>query len=124
VARWTVVGVLCVPSAAVFMFFMSETFGGPGEDGLAVMRYDRSVETDSPLYIAFIPYELAIYPIGIPLQAVCLRAPHASNRLVCRTALGSAAVLHAFARGLVAVRSAAVPQSLPTARAVAHQDGA
>eukprot|EP00966_Prymnesium_polylepis_P240526 5562439-Prymnesium_polylepis.1 len=50
---------------------MSETFSGPGEDGLTVMRYDRSVETRSKLYITFIPYSLVmmvIYPIGIPLQ--------------------------------------------------------
>eukprot|EP00966_Prymnesium_polylepis_P211771 4904664-Prymnesium_polylepis.1 len=50
---------------------MSENFGGPGEDGLTVMRYDRSIETGSVLYAAFTPYALVmlvIYPIGVPLQ--------------------------------------------------------
>jgi hypothetical protein len=50
---------------------MSETFDGPGEDGLTVMTYDRSIETKSELYRMFIPYALAmllIYPIGTPLQ--------------------------------------------------------
>ena len=28
-------------STGIFMFFMKETFDGPGEDGVTVMRYDR-----------------------------------------------------------------------------------
>ena len=58
-------------STSIFMFFMQETFDGPGENGLTVMRYDRSVDTKSELYIAFIPYALvmmAVFPLGIPLQ--------------------------------------------------------
>eukprot|EP00966_Prymnesium_polylepis_P150052 3466339-Prymnesium_polylepis.3 len=46
---------------------MGETFGGPGEDGVTVMRFDRSIETGSALYKAFIPYALVmmvLYPIG------------------------------------------------------------
>eukprot|EP00966_Prymnesium_polylepis_P295963 6835958-Prymnesium_polylepis.1 len=46
---------------------MSETFDGPGEDGVTVMQYDRSIETGSALYMAFVPYALVmlvIYPIG------------------------------------------------------------
>ena len=61
-------------STGIFMFFMKETFDGPGEDGVTVMRYDRSIETDSALYNAFIPYALvmmALYPSGIPLQVEC-----------------------------------------------------
>eukprot|EP00966_Prymnesium_polylepis_P330596 7386223-Prymnesium_polylepis.2 len=63
------IGFLCYPgsSTTILMFFMSETFDGPGEESLTVMRYDRSIETDSGLYRAFIPYALvmmAIFPIG------------------------------------------------------------
>eukprot|EP00966_Prymnesium_polylepis_P286641 6621142-Prymnesium_polylepis.1 len=56
---------------------MSETFDGPGEDGLTVMTYDRSIETDSELYRAFVPYALImllIYPIGTPLQVASFDA--------------------------------------------------
>jgi hypothetical protein len=69
------IGFIVYPSTstAIFMFFMTETFDGPGEDGLTVMRYDRSIETDSALYIAFMPYALVmlvVFPIGIPLQVL------------------------------------------------------
>eukprot|EP00966_Prymnesium_polylepis_P250898 5801558-Prymnesium_polylepis.1 len=46
-------------STAIFMFFMSEAFEGPGEDGLTVMTHDRSIETESELYRTFIPYREA-----------------------------------------------------------------
>ena len=67
------IGFIMYPSVSttIFMFFMKETFGGPGEDGLTVMRYDRSIETTSALYIGFMPYALGmmlVYPVGIPLQ--------------------------------------------------------
>ena len=73
------IGFLVYPSTstAIFMFFMSEMFDGPGEDGLAVMTYDRSIETDSELYRAFVPYALImllIYPIGMPLQVASFNA--------------------------------------------------
>eukprot|EP00966_Prymnesium_polylepis_P327514 7383387-Prymnesium_polylepis.1 len=61
---------------------MSETFDGPGEDSLTVMTYDRSIETESELYRALVPYALImllIYPIGTPLQV-------ASNKAMTQTA--------------------------------------
>ena len=54
-------------STIVFEFFMKETFDGPGEDGLQVMRADRSIEIGSTLYTAFTPYAvimLFVYPFG------------------------------------------------------------
>jgi len=71
------IGFIVYPSVstAIFMFFMEETFDGPGEDGLTVMRYDRSIETASSLYTAFVPYALVmlvVYPIGLPLQYALL----------------------------------------------------
>ena len=50
---------------------------GPGEDSLSVMTYDRSIEMDSELYRAFVPYALImllIYPIGMPLQVASFNA--------------------------------------------------
>jgi|EP00966_Prymnesium_polylepis_P311050 hypothetical protein len=63
------IGFLVYPgvSTTIFRFFMSETFGGPGEDGLVVMRFDRSIEMQSELYKAFIPYAvimMLLYPFG------------------------------------------------------------
>jgi hypothetical protein len=77
------VGFIVYPSTstAIFMFFMSETYDGPGEDGVTVMLYDRSIETGSEFYIAFVPYALVmlmIYPIGIPFQVESIH--HDSNR--------------------------------------------
>ena len=54
-------------STIVFEFFMKETFDGPGEDGLQVMRADRSIEINSTLYKAFMPFALImllLYPFG------------------------------------------------------------
>ena len=70
------IGFIVYPSvsSAVFAFFMKETFDGPGEDHVSVMRYDRSIETESTLYRAFMPYALimlGLYPLGIPLQVGC-----------------------------------------------------
>eukprot|EP00966_Prymnesium_polylepis_P107959 2500189-Prymnesium_polylepis.1 len=82
------IGFLVYPSTstAIFMFFMSETFEGPGEDGLAVMTYDRSIETDSELYRAFMPYALImllIFPIGTPLQVALIVTPnHTASEIV------------------------------------------
>lgn len=44
--------------------------GADGEDGLTVMRVDRSIDMHSGLYKAFTVYAwlmLAVYPIGVPL---------------------------------------------------------
>jgi len=57
-------------STTTFNFFMRETFDGDGEGGFTVMRTDRSIETDSPLYLSFSAYALAmliVYPIGVPV---------------------------------------------------------
>ena len=77
------IGFIVYPGASttIFMFFMGETFGGPGEDGITVMRFDRSIETGSELYKAFIPYALVmmlLYPIG----AICEIEPETA-RFLC-----------------------------------------
>ena len=86
------IGFIIYPSTStlIFMFFMSEKFGGPGEDGLTVMRYDRAIETNSALYGAFIPYALVmmvVYPLGIPLQ-VADETRDSNTSTLGRAALG------------------------------------
>jgi len=57
-------------STSTFMFFMTETFDGPGEVALRVMRADRSIEIGSVPHLALTPYALfmlVVYPFGVPV---------------------------------------------------------
>ncbi|KOO20783.1 protein serine threonine [Chrysochromulina tobinii] len=69
---WIYIIFLVYPSCStmIFMFFMRETFKGPGEVYVDLMRADRSINREEPLYQSFTVYAiimLVIYPIGVPL---------------------------------------------------------
>jgi hypothetical protein len=62
-------------SSATFRFFMLERFDEAGEDGLCVMRADRSVHCASAGYVAGRAYAvlmLLVYPVGVPALYLCL----------------------------------------------------
>jgi hypothetical protein len=69
---WFFIIFLVYPSCSnmTFMFFMRETYEGPGEVFVDLMRADRSINRQEPLYQAFSAYAvvmLGVYPIGVPL---------------------------------------------------------
>jgi hypothetical protein len=69
---WFFIIFLVFPSCSnmTFMFFMRETYDGPGEVFVDLMRADRSINRQEPLYHAFSAYAvvmLGVYPIGVPL---------------------------------------------------------
>ena len=69
---WFFIIFLVFPSCSnmTFMFFMRETYGGRGEAYVDLMRADRSINRQEPLYQSFTVYAvvmLGVYPIGVPL---------------------------------------------------------
>jgi len=69
---WFFIIFLVFPSCSnmTFMFFMRETYEGPGEVYVDLMRADRSINREEPLYQTFSAYAvvmLGVYPIGVPL---------------------------------------------------------
>jgi len=69
---WFFIIFLVYPSCSnmTFMFFMRETYEGDGEVFVDLMRADRSINRQEPLYQAFSAYAvvmLGVYPIGVPL---------------------------------------------------------
>jgi hypothetical protein len=46
-------------SRTTFLFFMHDTFDGPGEDSTRVMRFDRSIDTSTAVYSSFTIYAYA-----------------------------------------------------------------
>jgi hypothetical protein len=68
---WFFIIFLMYPSCSsmTFMFFMREEYEEPGEVYVDLMRADRSINRDEPVYQGFTAYALimvAIYPIGVP----------------------------------------------------------
>ena len=68
---WFYIIFLTYPSscAAIFKFFLVEKFDGDGEDGMNLLRVDRSINTASPTYALFFLYALLmviVFPIGVP----------------------------------------------------------
>ena len=56
-------------SAAIFSYFVCDTFDGLGETGGRFLQADLSVDCDGATYYAVLPYVLAmivVYPIGTP----------------------------------------------------------
>ena len=69
---WIYIIFLVYPSCStmIFTYFMRETYKGPGEVYVDLMRADRSINREEPLYQSFTVYAiimLVIYPIGVPL---------------------------------------------------------
>ncbi|KOO34597.1 mastigoneme-like protein [Chrysochromulina tobinii] len=69
---WFFIIFLVYPSCSsmTFMFFMRETYDGPGEVYVDLMRADRSIDREGELYQGFNLYAvvmLILYPIGVPL---------------------------------------------------------
>jgi hypothetical protein len=69
---WIYIIFLVYPSCStmIFTYFMRETYKGPGEVYVDLMRADRSINREEPLYQSFTAYAiimLVIYPIGVPL---------------------------------------------------------
>ncbi|KOO29948.1 cytadherence high molecular weight protein 2 [Chrysochromulina tobinii] len=69
---WFFIIFLVYPSCSTmtFMFFMREAYDEPGEVYVDLMRADRSINREEPLYQSFTAYAIAmlvVYPIGVPL---------------------------------------------------------
>jgi hypothetical protein len=69
---WFFIIFLVYPSCSTmtFTYFMRETYEGPGEVYVDLMRADRSINREEPLYQSFTAYAvvmLGVYPIGVPI---------------------------------------------------------
>ena len=69
---WFFIIFLVFPSCSTmtFTYFMRETYEEPGEAYVDLMRADRSINREEPLYQSFTVYAvvmLGVYPIGVPL---------------------------------------------------------